>query len=361
MSLVRPLDKYVFTEWLKIFCATALGLPILLVIIDLTDHLQTYLSRDIPRADIALSYVYWMPQSMFLALPAAVLFATVFSIGTFTRHSEITAAKASGISFYRLTAPILAGALLAAGLDIVIAEIVPITDVRRNDLLRESKAQSGTQRFNFAYAGEYGRVYKAQSLDVPAGRLERLQVERKGSGADYPTILVASAGARYDSAAHRWTLEQGEMHVIRDSTPNLDVSFSTMYDRRMTERPVDLMAKPRAPQEMRYAELSRFIRSLERSGGDANLLRVERALKIAIPITCLVIALFGAPLATSTQRGGTAYGVGLSLATTVTFLMLVNLTRAIGGKNLIPPDLAAWLPNVLFAVVGIYVLSRVRT
>ena len=90
--LVRPLDKYVFIEWLKIFCSTAIGLPILLVIIDLTDNLQKYLNRKLPRADIALSYVYWMPQSMFQALPAAVLFATVFSIGAFTRHSEVTAA-----------------------------------------------------------------------------------------------------------------------------------------------------------------------------------------------------------------------------------------------------------------------------
>ncbi|MEP6733222.1 MAG: LptF/LptG family permease, partial [bacterium] len=67
-----PLDRYVFVEWTKIFVSTALGLPILLVIIDLTDHLQTYLNRNIPRSDIAMSYVYWMPQSMFLAMPAAV-------------------------------------------------------------------------------------------------------------------------------------------------------------------------------------------------------------------------------------------------------------------------------------------------
>jgi lipopolysaccharide export system permease protein len=361
MTLVRPLDKYVFLEWMKIFCSTAIGLPILLVVIDLTDHLQTYLTRNIPRADIALSYVYWMPQSMFMALPAAVLFATVFSIGTFTRHSEITAAKASGISFYRLVAPILLGAAIAAGLDLVIGEVVPITDARRNDLLRESKAQSGTQRSNFAYAAEFGRVYKAQNLDVPAGRLDRLQIERKGNGREYPTVVISSAGAKYDPKAGRWTLSEGDMHIIRDSAPSMVLSFSELHDKNMRERPVDLMAKPRDPQEMRYTELTRFIRALERSGGDANLLRVERALKIAIPITCLVIALFGAPLATSTQRGGTAYGIGLSLAITVTFLMLIQLTKPLGGKNIIWPDVAAWLPNALFAVMGIVLLARVRT
>jgi lipopolysaccharide export system permease protein len=361
VTFVRPLDKYVFIEWMKIFCSTAIGLPILLVIIDLTDHLQTYLTRNIPRADIALSYLYWMPQSMFMALPAAVLFATVFSIGTFTRHSEIAAAKASGISFYRFTAPILLGALLATVLDLGIAELVPITDARRNDLLRESKVQSGTQRSNFVYAAEFGRVYKAQSLDVPAGTLDRLQIERKGNGKDYPTVLISSTGATFDPKAGTWTLRQGEMHVISDSSPSAVLSFSELHDRNMRERPVDLMAKPRDPQEMRFSELSRFIRSLERSGGDANLLKVERALKIAIPITCLVIALFGAPLATSTQRGGTAYGIGVSLAITVTFLMLIQLTKPLGGKNILWPDVAAWLPNALFAVMGLVLLARVRT
>ena len=112
---------------------------------------------------------------------------------------------------------------------------------------------------------------------------------------------------------------------------------------------------------MRYGELTRFIAALERSGGDANVLRVERALKIAVPVTCLIIALFGAPLATSTQRGGAAFGVGISLATTVVFLMMIQLTKAVGGKGLINPDLAAWVPNAVFALVGVVLLARVRT
>ena len=355
-----PLDRYVFTEWMKIFLSTGLGLPILLVIIDLTDHLQSYLDRNIPRADIALSYVYWMPQSMFQALPAAVLFATVFSIGTFTRHSEVTAAKASGISFYRLIAPIMLGALLASGIDLVIGEMVPVTDARRNDLLGEGKIGSGTLRTNFAYAAEYGRVYEAIALDVTKGTLDRIQVERKGSGVDYPTVIVSSASGKYSEKTGKWLLQQGEMHVLHDSL-NFNMSFGQMTDRRMTEKPTDLMAKPRSPSEMRYRELSRFITSLERSGGDANLLRVERGLKLAIPITCLVIALFGAPLATSTQRGGTAYGIGISLATTVTFLMLIQLTKAVGKGGFVSPDAAAWLPNAVFAVFGLVLLVRVRT
>ncbi len=360
LRLGGPLDRYVFREFWKIFVATALGFPLLLVIIDLTDNLDKWLARNLPRQDIALSYLYWMPESMFMVLPAAVLFATVFSIGAFTRHSEITAAKASGISFYRLALPIFVGAFMAAGLDLLLAEIVPVTTARRNDLLAEDTFRGSTTRYNFAFAGEYGRVYLVGTLNTTARSMEQVQVERRGTGAEYPTMIVAAKDAKWH-ADSGWTLSAGEMKLITDSTPDFALAFDRMRDHRFVEEPQDMMARPRSPQEMRYAELTRFIKMRERSGGDANQLRVERALKIAIPVTCIIIALFGAPLATSTQRGGTAYGIGISLAVTVIFLMLVQLTKAIGSKGIMPPDLAAWLPSAIFAILGVTLLARVRT
>lgn len=355
-----PLDRYVFTEFIKILVTTALGFPLLLVIIDLTDNLDKYLARNLPRQDIALSYLYWIPESMFMVLPAAVLFATVFSIGAFTRHSEITAAKASGISFYRLALPIFAGAFIAAAADLALGEVVPVTNSRRNDLLAEDKFRGTTTRYNFAFAGEGGRVYKVGTLNTSQNTLDLVQIHRRGTGIDYPTMIIAAETAVWD-AATGWTLSTGEVKLISDSTPDFAMSYGRMRDNRFVERPTDMMAKPRSPQEMRYRELTRFIKSLERSGGDANQLRVERALKIAIPVTCIIIALFGAPLATSTQRGGAAYGIGVSLAVTVVFLMLVQLTKAVGSKGLMPPDLAAWIPSMIFAVLGVVLLARVRT
>ena len=362
----RPLDRYVFTEFWKIFLSTAIGFPLLVMVIDLTDNLDKYLSRNLPRQNIAMSYLYFLPDSMFMVLPAAVLFATVFSIGALTRHSEITAAKASGISFYRLITPILFGAILACGLDLGLGEIVPITNQRRADLL-ESRAPGSrvtTTRFNFAFAGEYGRVYKVGTLNTDKGIMDLLQIERRGSGPDYPSYVLTARNASFESPSPTkvtWTLNSGDMEIVADTSHIFALSFQKLRDTRLTERPTDMMSKPRSPQEMRYRELTRFIRALERSGGDANLLRVERALKIAIPVTCIIIALFGAPLATSTQRGGAAYGIGVSLATTVTFLMLIQLTKAIGGKGLIPPDAAAWIPSVIFGTVGLVLMARVKT
>jgi len=359
--LLHPLDRYVLSEFWKIFTMTALGFPLLIIIIDLTDNLDKYLNRQLPESQIALSYLYFIPDSMFLVMPAAVLFATVFSIGALTRHSEITAAKASGISFYRLTMPIFVGAIFAAALAIALGELVPITNAKRADLLEEKKFTPGSDRYNFVFAAERGRVYKISSLNAQRGRLEGIEIDRKGKGLDYPTYVLTADMGDY-SARRGWALAKGALHVIpSDSLADVTFAFDSLHDSAMREAPAELMATSKTPQELGYRALTRYIAALERSGGDANELRVERALKLAIPVTCIIIALFGAPLATSTQRGGAAYGIGISLATTVIFLMLIQLTKAVGAKGLIPPEVAAWTPNAVFALIGSVMLAKVRT
>jgi lipopolysaccharide export system permease protein len=356
---VRALDRYVFVEFWKIFVTTALGFPILVNIIDLTDNLDKYLGQHLSMGRIALSYLYWLPDSMFMVLPAAVLFATVFAIGALTRHSEITAAKASGISFYRFIAPIFVGAVIATVLGLVLGEIAPITNRKRLDILQANRVNLSSDRYNFAYAADRGRVYKVGALHLTEPSIEGMVIERKGNGPDYPTYVVSANSARYKNG--RWVLQKGAMHVIPDTLHNMTFSFDSLVDRHFTELPKQLTLTQKAPTDMGFRELGRFITSMERSGAEVNELRVERMLKIAIPVTSIVILLFGAPLATSTQRGGAAYGIGLSLATTVIFLMLIQLTKGIGGKGMIPADLAAWLPSIIFGVVGIFLFARVRT
>lgn len=360
MRLLRPLDRYVLSEFWKVLAATALGFPLLVIIIDVSEKLDQYLSRKLPMGDIVLAYLYGIPDTMFLVLPAAVLFATVFTIGGFTRHSEITAAKASGISFHRFIAPIAVGALAATAFGLLLAEVVPPLNARRLELLQEKVFKNTDKRANFAYLSETGRVYKVGFADVTSSQLQGVEIERPGAGPDYPSYVIAAKSGTWDGKGN-WLLADGVMHIMPDSMTNVTVAFDSLRDARFTEAPTNLMANPKAPAEMGYRDLGRFIEAMERSGTDVNKLRVERMLKIAIPVTCFIIMLIGAPLATSTQRGGTAYGIAISLATTVIFLMLLQMTQAIGAGGLIMPELAAWIPGAIFGVIGSYLLIKVRT
>jgi lipopolysaccharide export system permease protein len=358
---IRALDRYVFTEFWKIFLSAALGFPILLYVIDSTDNLDKYLSRHLGLGSIALSYLYWLPDSMFMALPAAVLFATVFAIGALTRHSEITAAKASGVSFHRLIAPIAFGAVLASAIGLVIGELAPAANKRRLDIIEPDRSSTTLERYNFAYAGEGGRVYKIGALRVSENAINGVTIERKGNGPKYPSYALTAVEGKYRPGQKKWMMTHGAMHIIPDSLHNVTFAFDSAVDRSFSEEPRQLTLAQKAPTDMGFAELGRFIDSMDRSGADVNALKVERMLKIVIPITCVIIFMFGAPLATSSQRGGTAYGIGLSLGTTLIFLVMIQLTRGIGGHGQIPAELAAWLPSLLFGITGAVLMARVRT
>jgi lipopolysaccharide export system permease protein len=356
----RILDRYVAREFLRIFFITALGFPIFTILISITDNIDKYLARGIPASRILAAYVYQVPEQVFFIIPAAVLFATVFSVGGFARHAELTAAKASGISFHRLVLPVIFLAIGASGLTWLLGEITPISNERYAVMVGDKEMRSQSGRYSFVYRADGGRTYAIRSLNVPMREIRDIQVEREGTGPEFPGYFLTASLARHDSA-RGWTMEGGTMRFFMGDESEIAMSFDTVYQRAFTERPEDLLTEPKAPDQMTWAELGHYIRTLERSGNNANKLRVERALKIAIPVTCIVIALFGAPLAITGPRAGAAYGVAVSLATTIVFLMMVQISKAVGAGGVLPPLVAAWIPNAAFGLSGLILFSRART
>ncbi|OYV65940.1 MAG: hypothetical protein B7Z72_11935, partial [Gemmatimonadetes bacterium 21-71-4] len=193
-----------------------------------------------------------------------------------------------------------------------------------------------------------------------------VQIEREGAldrqalDAGYPGYFLAAQSALY-TPTNGWTLRNGTLRFFLGRNRELAFTFDSLRQRAMTERPLDLLVEPKAPDQMRYAELGHYVRTVERAGGDANKLKVERALKIAIPCTCLIIALFGAPLGIAGTGSGPAYGVAVSLATTIVFLTMVQIMKAVGAGGVVPPLVAAWIPNTLFGVAGAVLFAKART
>ncbi|HEX4632837.1 MAG TPA: LptF/LptG family permease [Gemmatimonadales bacterium] len=358
---MRTLDKYVLREWARVFAVVMLGFPVLAIVINITDKFDHYLAAGLNKGQVALAYIFYMPEMMFLVLPAAVLFATVFTIGNLGRHSELTAAKASGISFYRIISPILIVSVLAFVAGVGIGELAPVTSVRKAEILKERAVNSTTSRFNFVYRADSGWVYAAQSLDIGSRTMVEPLFQREGTGGANPTVIVAAQRAVYDPGQKKWVLDKGALRYLIGAGQEAAYAFDRMRANSVREKPSDLLAEPKLPEEMRYAELGHYIDALARSGSDTRKLAVEHALKISVPFTCIIIALFGAPLAVSNPRSGAAWGVAVSLATTFVFLLMVQLSKAVGAGGLLPPTLAAWFPNILAGVAAVWLMKKVRT
>jgi len=360
---MTTLDRYVLREWAKVFFLATFGFPLLVFVIDLADNLEKYTSGGVSKGHLALSYVYFLPETITLVLPVAVLFAVVFTVGALGRHSELVAAKASGISFHRLVRPLFVASLAAVLLDIGLTELAPVTSSRRAELLGDKQVRSTASRYNFVYRADGGWVYAIRSLEIGSREMRDLIMEREGTGPEYPTIVIAAQRASYDTARRSpgWTLNKGTVRYLVGQGRETAFTFDSMRARALHETPANLLAEPKAPDEMRYVELGQYIDALARSGSDTKKLRVERALKLSVPFACIVIALFGAPLAISTPRSGAAWGVAVCLATTFVDLLMFQLSKAVGAGGVLPPTFAAWVPNLVFGAAALWLLKQART
>ena len=355
----RLLDRYVVSEFLRLFLLFVMAAPVLFILGDLMDNLDRYMERGLSTRQVGLSYLYQVPLFVLYSFPIASLIASVFTVSNMTRYSEVAAAKAGGVSFYRLFAalPFLGVVLTVAALGL--SELVPVANRMRAEVLGE-RSRSRTSRADFIYRAADGRVFSIRNLDVAGGRIDDISMEREGDEPRVPGVHLSAPNASFHPDSG-WTLQSGYLRLFIDSTTERTFHFERLRPLVLTETPEQLLAEPKDPEDMGYAELGRFIDILERSGGRPLELKVERAQKIAIPVATLVIILFAMPLATSSRRGGSAYGVGISLAITIFYLMLFRVAGSAGASGALPPLVAAWIPNGAFAIAAAVLLARVKS
>ncbi|HET9947488.1 MAG TPA: LptF/LptG family permease [Longimicrobiales bacterium] len=356
--MIRTLDRLVLATFLKLFVVVTAAVPPLFILGDFTENLDLYLDRGLTRAEIGQSYLYKLPEYLQFAFPIAALVATVFTVHTMTRHREIVAAKAGGISFHRLFAPLLAVGVVLTIAALGLSEVVP----RGNRIaaqIQRAEAPSRTWRSDFVYRSESGLAWKVDRLTASDGRMTGVVLERPPGPESVGLHVVASAGGWTEGEG--WLLVDGYMRRLWPDSTEHTLEFDRLRVPAMTERPEDLLEVPRAPEEMTFAEIERLAGIIERSGGDATEWLVRRGQLLSVPVATLVIILFGAPLATSSKRGGTAFGIGVSLVTVIVFTMLLKLAGALGEAGAISPWTAAWAPNIVFAATALVLLARVRT
>ncbi len=357
--MIRILDRLLFRTFLKLFLGFVLGAPVLFVVGDIVQEIDHYFARGLSFGDIALAYMYKFPLFVSWAFPIAALIAAVFTVHGMTVHREIMAAKACGISFHRLILPILVAGAGLAGAGLLLAEVVPLSN-RHAARLLQSEDPGLQWRQNFVFKTDAGVSVSIRRLMASEGEITGVVMEIPPGPNGEPAEHVFAKRAYWDSNVG-WTFQDGFVRVLTSDIDFPTYKFSEMRTSHFSPPPHDLLTDFRDEDEMTRADINRLAANIERSGGDASQLYVEKYQRTAIAIATLIIVLFGAPLATSTQRGGATYGIGVALATTLLYLLLFNLTKAAGESGMMEPMMAAWSPNAIFLLASLVLLRRVRT
>ncbi len=390
MRALGTLDRYVIRQWAGTFLLSALGIPAVAVLIRLSEIYGDLVNRGVPGRDALVGTLLFYPGQMALLFPAAVLFATVFTLNAMGRHSELTAVKAGGVSFYRLIAPMIVLAAIAVPTNYWLQEVAAVSGARQRVLHREKQDPNEMRRFNFAFRDPHGMVWTTKELARGRGYLGGTLVEAPVDSIGARWTMTADS-ALWDGTRHRWTFYRGAIHlipgVLREANDSVaadsavadsaavdtgssnpvatsipvNIAFATMTAAIFDQEPAAMLNTLSNATEMRTTELKAYLDRLERIGVRPGQLAVDLPLKYAVPVACLIVALFGAPLAVTNPRAGAAMGLAIALGTTLVYLTGTQIMKAIGGKEIIPVVVAAWSMNGLFLVLAVILLVRVRS
>lgn len=355
---MRLLDKLIVRSFLKIFLVAVLATPALFVIGEISENLNKYLDAGLTLPQIMIGLAYRAPEFIAWSFPIGGLIAAVFTIHGMTANREIVAAKAGGVSFHRLMVPILVMGVVIAGLGLFLAELVPQANRKAGEILAgDNRINTNREsRYDFAFRSEGGLDLSIQRLAVSENRLSGILAVQEF---DSTVVHIEAERATYEDGV--WWLNAGYRREVFSSGGEHFSTFARLKLPGLEETPEDFLGTAADPDEMTRPEIERQARIVARSGGRPARLLVKLEQRYAIPVATLVIILFGAPLATSNKRGGAAWGIGVSLASTLLYMLLLRLSGGLGLAGLITPQWAAWTPNLLFFVSGSVLLARVRT
>lgn len=361
MKMMGTLDRTVIRQWMATFLLSTLGIPAVAVLIRLSEIYGPLSDKGVSAHDILLGTLYLYPGQLALLFPAGVLFATVFTLNSMGRHNELTATKAGGISFHRLIAPMIVLAAIAVPVNYAIQEVAAVSGARQRILHKEKPDPHDMIRTNFAFQDTSGGIWSIKQLERARGHLGNTLIEFADDSAGAGQTLTADS-ATWNESLGRWTLYRGALHLPADSTTAMTtIAFATLTSSRLNQNPDGMLNTQSNATEMRTAELRRYLDRLRRLGVRPGQMAVDLPLKYAVPVACLVVALFGAPLAATKPRAGAAMGLAIALGTTLVYLTGTQIMKAMAGKGILPVDLAAWSMNVVFLVLAAVLLKRVRT
>ncbi len=355
-------DRYLVREYLVYIAFGSAVAAVLFVIVDFLSTLDKYLRVKPPLAFILQHFVYAVPLALHRGFPIVVLVATLFLFLALSRHHELTALKAAGVSLYRVSLPILAlGALFSLGAGVFQEMLLPALNARGDEVdrvkIRGQLPKHLQVRTRLWVRSAETRFFRVELID-PAARdlfgvtvLELDKAFQMRSRLDTPRLRWTD---------HGWLASHGALREFGADRRVRTVPFAErVLD--MPERIEDFIVIQKPVAAMSYVELRQYITKLEESGHHARQYLVELHSKLSFPLVNLVMVLVAIPFAVHAPRGGRLLGIALAVGIMAGYLVLHYAAIAFARADLLPPLMAAWTANVVFVGLGASLLMRAPT
>lgn len=364
------LDEYVLREFVLTFFLVLATFVMLMLVFTFFELLSDIIRNRTPLVTVGEYLMNLTPSMIYLITPLSVLIGVLVVFGVMNRTSELTAMKATGISLYRITVPVLTiAALLSASLFIFDEVYLPQAN-RRQEALRnvikgkpaETVEHPGRNwMFGEQRKGQPSTIFYYQYFDPDTRTFGNISIFEFDPGTFTLTKRITATAAGWEPKLSAWVFEDGWERTFKGDEIASYRTFLVGTFSEVSESPAYFTRDVRPSSEMSFGELARYIRSLRQSGFNTVPLRVQLNHKLAYPLITLVMGVLAIPFALSMGKRGSLSGIGVAIGVAIIYYVVSAFFENMGNVSWLPAVLAAWAPDLLFGLAGAWLLLRTPT
>jgi lipopolysaccharide export system permease protein len=357
---MKKLDKLILVEFIPLFIVGVLAFTAIMSSFTLLKEAMKYFTK-YELEFLTLVKFFWLglPQILAYTFPMGALLGSLLAFGRLSSNNEITAIRAGGVGFGRIVLPLVFAAWALVCLTFLISErIAPQSTSKALMMVKSAVLEKGLsmKTTNISYFdGDSGWMFGAA----------------EGDGKVFTDVILTDFKTEekitYFAESAEWHPDKWVFHNVTvlgyDSggdqrTWTLNSEQSSI---NFTRTPSEIMYEGKDPEQMSLQELKQNIRlEKENNKSETRILKLRSTYyaKIAAPFSCLIFILISAPLGMNPQRGTSTVGMGLSMILVFVYYLILTVSIKAGESGAIEPLVAAWIPNVVFLIAGLWLIAR---
>jgi len=351
------LDWYIIKKFIGTYIYAILLIISIAIVFDFNENLSKFTQYHAPwRAIIFDYYANFIPYYSNLFSPLFVFIAVIFFTSKLAGNSEIIAMLAAGVSIKRLMRPYMLSCVVIAGLTFYLNSfVIPHgTVIRQNfeTLYRNSKKNTSAEDIQLfvaknttAYIQNYDDQYKrGYGFSLVKIKNKKIVSHLTAMEIQYDTIA--------DSKYH-WKLSNWKIRTLKGLKEH--IQSGATKDTVLLMEPTDLVYSKGQQETFTSPELLDYI-SKQTSRGSGNVVQyeVEFHKRIAMSFSSFILTIIGLALSSRKRKGGMGLSLGIGLALSFSYIMLQTVSATFAIQDNTPPMLAAWIPNIIFAIVAYF-------
>jgi Predicted permeases len=356
------LDRYISREFIKIFLLVIASFLSLYLIIDFFERIRMFLSNNASFYQIISYFFFKTPMIISQIMPAVVLLSSLLTFGMLSKHSEIIAMKANGVSLYRTSLPVIIISVIVCIFTFLFSEFITPYANQKAEYIKlvevKKHKKPGSFKQNQMWYRSRDAIYNFNIFDPDTDTLKGVTINYLDR--DFQLTM------RIDAKQAKWEDGKWVFHNLlitrfhSDDFPSIERVTSRVID--IPEKPLDFKAVQKDIEEMGYLELRDYVKKIQSEGYDATRYLADLHGKIAFPLVSIILAIIGVSFSLRSERsGGVAQSISVGIITGFSYWIVFAFALSLGRSGTLPPLLSAWIANIIFASAAAVMFLRVRT